>query len=62
MQARIESLGKEAAKPLALMYIAKTGLAHGKPLMGSAGGVSPAAADDHGPSITDEGIGDPDQP
>ena len=62
MQARIESLGKEAAKPLALIYVAKVGLAHGKPLMGSEGGKSPAAADDHGPSITDEGIGESDQP
>jgi hypothetical protein len=40
----------------------KVGLAHGKPLMGSEGGKSPAAVDAHGPSITDEGIGDPDQP
>ena len=62
MKARIEALGKEAAKPLALEYIAKVGLAHGKPLLGSEGGKSPAAAAGHGPSITDEGIGDSDQP
>ena len=62
MEARIESLGQEAAKPLALMYIAKVGLAHGKPLLGTEGGQNPAAAADHGPSITDEGIGDPEQP
>jgi arylsulfatase A-like enzyme len=62
LQARIESLGKEATKPLALTYVGKVGLAHGKPLMGSETGANPAATDDHGPSITDEGVGDPDQP
>ena len=38
MQARIEALGKEAAKPLALIYVAKVGLAHGTPVMGSEDG------------------------
>ena len=38
LQARVESLGTEAAKPLALIYVAKVGLAHGKPLMGSEDG------------------------
>ena len=62
MQARMEALGKEAAKPLALIHVAKVGLAHGKPLMGSESETSPAAVNNHEPSITDEGIGDPDQP
>ena len=62
MQARIEALGKEAAKPLALMYVAKVGLAHGKPLMGSMDSNKPTPADDHAPSITDDDIGDPDTP
>ena len=58
MQARIEALGKEAAKPLALKYVASVGLAHGKPLLGSEGAARPATDDDHAPSITDEGVGD----
>jgi len=58
MQARVEALGKEAAKPLALLWIGKTALAHGKPLMGSADSQSPASADARGPSITDEGFGE----
>jgi arylsulfatase A-like enzyme len=57
MQARIEALGKEAAKPLALMYVVKVGLAHGKPLMASMDGESPVMIDEHGPSITEEGVG-----
>ena len=60
MQARIEALGKEAAKPLALLWIGNTALAHGKPLMGSEGSEKPAAADTHGHSITDEGFGEVD--
>jgi len=62
MQARIEALGKQAVKPLALMYVAKVGLAHGKPLMAGAGSNNNAPADDHAPSITDDGIGDSDTP
>ena len=61
LQARIEALGREAAKPLALMHIAKVGLAHGAPHIGSEA-ATPPAAPDHGPSITDEGVGDHDQP
>ena len=38
MQARLNALGKEAAKPLALMYVAGVGLAHGKPNMASEDG------------------------
>ena len=62
MQDRLNALGKEAAKPLALMWIAGTALKHGKPLMASEGGKAPAKANDHGHSITDEGVGDHDIP
>ena len=57
MQARLETMAKEAAEPLALKYIAKVGLAHGKPILGASdgeGAVTPAPGD---PSITDEGVG-----
>jgi arylsulfatase A-like enzyme len=56
-QERMNALGKEAAKPLALMYVAKVGLAHAKPAMGSEDGKGAVMVgpDDH--SITDEGIG-----
>jgi arylsulfatase A-like enzyme len=57
MQARIEALGKEAAKPLALIYVGKVGLAHGKPLMGSEDGKGATMVDPQGVSITDEGAG-----
>lgn len=60
MQDRMNALGKEAAKPLALIYVAKVGLAHGKPLMGSEDGKGAVMVDANGPSITDEGIGDRD--
>lgn len=59
MQARLNALGKEAAKPLALIYVAGVGLKHGKPLMASEDGQAPAF-DKEGPSITDEGYGDRD--
>ena len=62
MQERINALGKEAAKPLALIYVMSVGLAHGKPLMASEDGTPPAELDPHGQSITDEVIGGPDQP
>ena len=58
MQAHIEALVKEAAKPQALLWIGKTALAHGKPLMGTESGENPAASGVHGPSITDEGFGE----
>jgi arylsulfatase A-like enzyme len=61
MQARIEALGKEAAKPFALMYILKVGLAHGTPVMGSLDGKGAVMVNPDDPSITDEGIGDPDK-
>ena len=60
MQDRLNFLGKEAAKPLALIHVAKVGLAHGKPLIGSEDGKGALMADPDGPSITDEGIGDGD--
>lgn len=58
MKDRINDLGKEAAKPLALIFVAKVGLAHGKPNIASEGSKSPVAVDGHGRSITDEGIGE----
>lgn len=56
MQARINALGKECAKPLALQYIASVGLKHDKPVIGSEAGQPQAVID--GPSLTDEGIGE----
>lgn len=60
MQDRLNELGKEAAKPLALIYVMRTGLAHGKPNMASGEGKVGGLTDPHGPAITDEGVGDPD--
>jgi len=60
MQQRINALGKESAKPLALIYVARVGLAHGKPLMGSESGHDTAVIKDDSHSITDEGVGDTD--
>jgi arylsulfatase A-like enzyme len=57
MQDRLNALGKESAKPLALIYVAGVGLKHGKPLMGSEGGKSPVPVEADGHAITDEGIG-----
>jgi arylsulfatase A-like enzyme len=62
MQGRLNALGRESARPLALVYLATVGLAHGKPVLGSEEATPSAATDAHGPSITDEGIGDPDKP
>ena len=59
MQDRLNALGKESAKPLALMYVAGVGLAHGKPRMGSEDGKGAVMVDNNGHSITDEGVGDP---
>jgi arylsulfatase A-like enzyme len=58
MQERLNALGKEADKPLALMYVASIGLAHGKPKMGSIDAKPAPEAPSHGHSITDEGVGD----
>ena len=56
MQERINALGKECAKPLALQYIAGVGLKHGKPVIGSEKGEPQAVIEGH--SITDEGVGE----
>ncbi len=58
MQERLNALGKESAKPLALMYVAGVGLAHGKPRMASADGKGSVMVDENSHSITDEGVGD----
>src|SRR5437870_47648 len=59
MQQRIEALAKEAAKPLALMWVGGMALKHGKPLMGSEGGHGPALVEGDGHAITEEGFGEP---
>jgi arylsulfatase A-like enzyme len=59
MQGRIEALGKECSKPLALVFLAGMGLKHGKPVIASESGEQ-ALIRTEGPSITDEGIGDSD--
>ena len=61
MQERLNALGKESAKPLALIYVGSVGLAHGKPLMASESGKGPALVEGNGHSITDEGFGDNDK-
>ena len=58
MQDRLNALGKESAKPLALMYVAGVGLAHGKPRMGSIDGKGPVMVEGDGHSITDEDAGE----
>ncbi len=60
MQERLNALGRESAKPLALIYVGSVGLAHGKPLMASEGGKGTPLAEHDGPAITDEGVGDND--
>jgi arylsulfatase A-like enzyme len=60
MQERLNALGKESAKPLAMIYVAGVGLAHGKPLMASEKRNTGATAEGDGHSITDEGFGDND--
>ena len=62
MQERINALGKEAAKPLALLYVGNVGLAHAKPNMGSEDGKGPVMVLDSSHSITDEGFGDSETP
>ena len=59
MQERINQLGKQAAKPLALIYITGVGLAHGKPLMGSEHGQGTSSISSDGHSITEEGVSYP---
>jgi hypothetical protein len=56
MQERINALGKEATKPLALVWVVGVGMKHGKPIIASEAG-QPQALIEDGPSITDEGFG-----
>jgi len=58
LQARLNALGRESAKPLALVYVAGVGLAHGKPRMASENGKGPVMVEGDGHAITDEGIGE----
>ena len=58
MQGRLNALGKESAKPLALMYVAGVGLAHGKPSMASEDGKGAVMVGGDGHSITDEDAGE----
>ena len=58
MQDRLNALGKEATKPLALMWIGGTAMKHAKPLMASEGGKGAALIGGDGHSITEEGFGD----
>ncbi len=51
---RINALGKEAAKPLALQFAAAMTLAHAKPIIGSEQGQPQALIG--GPSIADESV------
>ncbi len=57
MQERLNALGREAARPLALIYVASVGLAHGKPVIATKGGQTTAPVEPDGHSITDEGVG-----
>jgi hypothetical protein len=54
----LNELGKQSAKPLALVYIGSVSLGHAKPRMGSIDGKGPVLVDPQGHSITDEGFGD----
>lgn len=57
LQDRLNELGTESTKPLALIYVASVGLAHGKPNMASSDSANPNPTDVHGYSITDEAVG-----
>jgi arylsulfatase A-like enzyme len=61
MQNRLNELGREAAKPLALIYVASVGLKHGKPLLASEDAPTAAVVPHDGQSITDEGLVEPNQ-
>jgi hypothetical protein len=50
-------MAREATEPLALKYIAKVGLAHGKPILGAIDGEGAVKTTPDDPSITDEGVG-----
>ncbi len=62
LQARLNALGREQAKALALIYVGQVSLAHGKPNMASEDGKGAVMVDANGPSITDEGFGSPEIP
>ncbi|HMP83211.1 MAG TPA: hypothetical protein PKA41_10970, partial [Verrucomicrobiota bacterium] len=57
MQDRLNALGRESTKPLALEYLAGVGMAHGKPIIGSEEGQPQALIGSGGHSITDPGFG-----
>ena len=61
MQARINALGAESAKPLALIYVTGVGLAHGKPNLATGSASNKQGTEGDGLSITDEGMGEPDR-
>jgi arylsulfatase A-like enzyme len=58
MQERLNALGKESAKALALVYAGGVALKHDKPIIASEGGKPQALIGDGGHSITDEGVGE----
>ena len=58
MKDRLNALGRDAAKPLALIYITSVGLAHGKPLIADEGAEPPVAVDPNGHSIIEEDVGE----
>jgi arylsulfatase A-like enzyme len=60
MQERLNALGKEATKPLALIYVAGVALKHDKPIIASEGGRPQAVIAGEGHSITDDGFGEED--
>jgi arylsulfatase A-like enzyme len=58
MQERLNALGKDSAKPLALIYVTSVGLAHGKPILASESDAGRAPILTEGHAITDEGFGE----
>jgi hypothetical protein len=61
MQDRLNVLGRQSVKPLALLYVTSVGLKHGKPNIASEDGKGPVLVDDQAHSITDEGFGENDE-
>jgi len=58
LQARLNALGQESAKPLALIYVGSVGLAHGKPALASEARPAAAPVSSGSHAITDEGFGE----
>ena len=58
LQERLNALGRESVKPLALVYVGSVGLKHGEPLMASESGQTTQLLDVAGPTLTDEGFGE----